>query len=1309
MEVTPAEAEKIKSLINEWLSNERQELEATFGYKGVVDSSTFLAVSQRLTERGFKYETQPDRMTIILPERIRFTLNGSGVIQQYCRDDTLEGKEFIAIIKDKASRIGDIDLKEYNVRIKTRREEPLVHDSDVVINALSQWKNQKKAFRIMKRWTFKGNGLQFDLSLIRSTYRDQKGDYKWVRSFREQPILKAAPTYEIEVELHHASNITQQEALKIFVSGIGEVLKGVQKNNILIRKTIKDKVLQEYTALTGDDSFRGVQPVTLEMENFKEEINENTPNIRTGYNVTEKADGLRCMGYCNNEGELFLIDNGMNVYRTGLKKAKCKNTLVDGEWVTKDKNGEQIRLFLIFDIYYGLEKVKTSTLPFREVEGVEDDSRYRHMKAWEEAWNEDGGPEIVGSGVNLLNKLNVSVKNFEFGKAGDNSIFIGASNLLSREYIYHTDGLIFTSNVAKIPDAPGKGWKSQFKWKPAEENTIDFLVIMEKDPEFIDMDKVTSGIHPETGEILNYKTMRLYVGSKKSAALINPQVTVLYDEPLPDKSSKYKPILFTPPDFTTALSSVAYGKLEMDSVESGEFIMTEVTNEPIYDRSIVEMRYDPKRAPGWRWIPIRVRHDKTEKFQKGKIDRTLNSDVTAQSVWSTIHNPITKYMITTGSEIPLDSEMEAIRNIKKGVGLDNVYYDAAVLSEEDIAFTTILREFHNEWIKNTILYKTAFKTGVRRLIDVACGKAGDLYKWKYGAKFQQDKGGLMQILGIDYSASNIRDPVNGAYQRYLSEIIKYGKERTPKCLFAIGDSTKTWSSGEAGMTPEDSDMLRHVFGKTPAEGAVPPYVNKYFTSAFREGADLISCMFALHYMFESKEKLDKFIDNLAENLVVGGLFIGCCFDGDKVFNMLRKVKQDAAKIGKEGDAKIWSITKRYDAQEFHDDETSIGLPVDVFFMSIGTENREYLVSFPYFVKRMKEIGCEVLSDKDARQYGLAEGTGMFEFAHQMAANNGKVYEMPESLKEYSFLNRWFIFKRVSGNGIELDMEHDEEVQEEVPLNTNIHDSIDVTRGERAKASQMLKIDADKTSKAMSKANVQLGEADAAAMGATVAEPQAPNKYTVDKVFRIGETAVLRDQLKINKPNAARYLAPIQYANIIDTIENDEGVLVDVIYPSVEHYILGMKFKHAVNRPDLAIKIASVNGSIYTKYKNKRDSEKRGTKDITDTRKHELMLEELAELHKATNPSELKLYGVKFYENVWSGIKDKVLREGLEQRYKTDKAYKDIIDTVRSKGMYVLYSSYDNNTELGGKHAKDGSIAGGNKVGRMMMEIAAFKI
>ena len=114
----------------------------------------------------------------------------------------------------------------------------------------------------------------------------------------------------------------------------------------------------------------------------------------------------------------------------------------------------------------------------------------------------------------------------------------------------------------------------------------------------------------------------------------------------------------------------------------------------------------------------------------------------------------------------------------------------------------------------------------------------------------------------------------------------------PKCAFIIGDSTKNWSSGEAGKTPEDADMLRFIFNRRVPEGPIPSYIEKNFTGTFRKGADVISCMFALHYMFENINKLNNFIYNIAENLAVDGMFIGACFDGDKVFNMMRRYKKD---------------------------------------------------------------------------------------------------------------------------------------------------------------------------------------------------------------------------------------------------------------------------------------------------------------------------------------------------------------------------------------------------------------------------------
>ena len=46
--------------------------------------------------------------------------------------------------------------------------------------------------------------------------------------------------------------------------------------------------------------------------------------------------------------------------------------------------------------------------------------------------------------------------------------------------------------------------------------------------------------------------------------------------------------------------------------------MTE-DNEVFFDNTIVEFRYDMTRKPGFRWIPIKVRYDKTAEFRKDYV------------------------------------------------------------------------------------------------------------------------------------------------------------------------------------------------------------------------------------------------------------------------------------------------------------------------------------------------------------------------------------------------------------------------------------------------------------------------------------------------------------------------------------------------------------------------------------------------------------------------------------------------------------------------------------------------------------------
>jgi hypothetical protein len=201
MELLSAEAKKLNSLIGEWWSHPKQELEATFGIGGSVSMTDFLRVTQRLRSKGYELMPQEDKLNILTPDQLRFTLSGFGVIQQYCRDNRIKDKEFTVMIKDRTGAESQIDLEEYAVRIKSRREEDLSKEEGQVQEMLEQWEVQDKAFRLIRRWTFKGHGFRIDLSMVRQTSRDTRGRYRYIKNFHDEPVTRMKPVYEIELTI----------------------------------------------------------------------------------------------------------------------------------------------------------------------------------------------------------------------------------------------------------------------------------------------------------------------------------------------------------------------------------------------------------------------------------------------------------------------------------------------------------------------------------------------------------------------------------------------------------------------------------------------------------------------------------------------------------------------------------------------------------------------------------------------------------------------------------------------------------------------------------------------------------------------------------------------------------------------------------------------------------------------------------------------------------------------------------------------------------------------------------------------------
>jgi hypothetical protein len=91
--------------------------------------------------------------------------------------------------------------------------------------------------------------------------------------------------------------------------------------------------------------------------------------------------------------------------------------------------------------------------------------------------------------------------------------------------------------------------------------------------------------------------------------------------------------------------------LRMDG--SGAKKMFSEENQVFEDNMIVEFRYDLTKEDGWKWIPLRVRYDKTARLRKGEKEYG-NAYHVCNSNWKSIHptGRITADMLSTGQNIP---------------------------------------------------------------------------------------------------------------------------------------------------------------------------------------------------------------------------------------------------------------------------------------------------------------------------------------------------------------------------------------------------------------------------------------------------------------------------------------------------------------------------------------------------------------------------------------------------------------------------------------------------------------------------------
>jgi hypothetical protein len=985
---------------------------------------------------------------------IRTEIRGIHNIQLYCKTNSLEKVMPVFIQKtgfqdDSDEVIPPLNFDDFNFRLSLQKEKQFAESSSTAKTVVDSWRSSKKTFRYINRSTFRNPAFPFvvDMSIVKESRRDYSGNSRHMiptHTFAESQVAESQPKYEIEIEVLNdavgqgtAFNTTKKlaDALR---SAIKTVMSGLQGTNYPIGGAEMAIVAHEYMHLLYPEKepkekdkndpptkllpkhFIGPSSYTLQLQNIVP-INENCtiPNVRNNYTVTDKADGARKLLYICPSGRIYLIDTNMRVQFTGAQSdnEKLYYTLIDGEHILHDKNGRFINLFAAFDVYYIAGK-DVRALHFVPPSAEAPVSKFR-LPLLVNLINEMKVRSVVRGTPTC--PVRIEYKKFKYTGV-DQSIFQCCATLMSQidsaAFEYNTDGMIFTPADAPVGgeaggEAPGPKtkttWELSFKWKPTEANTIDFLATIVKDTN--GQPKVSSiytdGMNAaKLDQVIQYKTLTLRVGfDEKKHGYLNPCEDVIQGK-LPahkkhgsrnDSEDSYKPTPFYPTNPYDPNAHVCNVILRADAAGNRGVLLT-TENEVIEDGTIIECAYNVDAPdPRFRWVPLRVRTDKTAEYRSGQKNYG-NAYHVANSNWHTIHNPITKKMLTTGKDIPDE------------LADDDVYYNRITASRDTT--TRGLRDFHNLFVKRALI-GGASKRG-NKLIDFAVGKGGDLPKWIHA--------NLSFVFGIDISKDNIQNQLDGTCARYLDYCKRFSI--MPAALFVQGNSALNIKSG-AGISGEKyKQITRAVFGDGPKDKALlGEGVYRQYGKA-ENGFNVSSCQFAIHYMFETRANVFNFLRNVCECTEVGGYFIGTTYDGATMFDALKPYEMgDGISVMHNG-KRVWQVTKAYTATEFVDDETSVGYAIDVYQESINKTFREYLVSFNYLKRALENFGFDVVERDDAlKELGLPDGTGMFEqlYVQMMdrlkqnpasASDLGEAPHMRDYERRISFYNRYFVFKKV---------------------------------------------------------------------------------------------------------------------------------------------------------------------------------------------------------------------------------------------------------------------------------------------------------
>lgn len=216
-----------------------------------------------------------------------------------------------------------------------------------------------------------------------------------------------------------------------------------------------------------------------------------------------------------------------------------------------------------------------------------------------------------------------------------------------------------------------------------------------------------------------------------------------------------------------------------------------------------------------------------------------------------------------------------------------------------------MRKFHNN-VKRQLYDK--YTKNINKLLDLACGKGGDLDKWV--------SNNIKTVIGYDINEKSIIEA-----KRRITE----------------------YPNKNLNINVDVRDLSRNVIDGD-------------------KDCDVITSMFAFHYFFESKDTFNTIMSSIDNNLKIGGYFMGTMFDGDLISNLVK----DSEKFELIDDNKVRFRLNRY----FPLTQNLFGNKLSVYLNETVLDEPmdEYIVYFNKFVAEMRKRGYELVESKLFNEY-----------------------------------------------------------------------------------------------------------------------------------------------------------------------------------------------------------------------------------------------------------------------------------------------------------------------------------------------------